>query len=348
MHIGKRLIGEGHPVFIVAEISGNHNQSLARAKKLLEAACKTGVDAVKLQTYTPDTLTIDSKNKWFWVGNKNNKDWQGMTLHQLYQTAYTPWEWYEPLKKIADQHGVILFSTPFDETAVDFLEKLNVPVYKIASYEMGDLELLKKVAKTKKPVIISKAFATKEDTALAVKTLRSNGAKSIALLHCVDAYPSKPEAMNLSTISDIGKRFNVIPGLSDHSLGITTALTSVALGAKVIEKHITLKRADGGPDAAFSLEPHEFKELVRVVRDAEKAIGKVFYGIEKSEQANVIFKRSLFVVQDVKKGEKFTRKNVRCIRPGYGLAPKYLSKVLGKKATRTIARGTPLKTDMVS
>lgn len=346
--VGKRLIGEGHPAFIVAEVSGNHNQNFARAKALVKAACQTGVDAVKLQTYTPDTLTIDSKEKWFWVGSKNNKDWQGMTLHQLYQTAYTPWEWYKDLKKITDKYGVILFSAPFDETAVGFLESMHVPLYKIASYEMGDLELLKKVARTKKPVIISKAMASAQDAALAVKTLRKYGAKEIAMLHCVDAYPSKPEDMNLATIPDIARRFKVVAGVSDHSLGIATALTSVLLGGHIIEKHITLKRSDGGPDAAFSLEPHEFKDLVGAVRDAQIAVGKVFYGAANSEKVNMIFKRSLFVVKDIKVGEKFTRENVRCIRPGYGLAPKELPKVLGKKAKKDISRGTPLSWNLIT
>jgi len=348
MKIGKKIIGDGHPVFIVAEISGNHNQDFARAKALVEAACRTGVDAVKLQTYTPDTLTIESKEKWFLVGSKNNKDWQGMTLHQLYQTAYTPWEWYKDLKKITDKYGVILFSAPFDETAVDFLESMHVPLYKIASYEMVDLELLKKVARTKKPVIISKAMAFADDAALAIKTLRKYGARDIAMLHCVDAYPSKPEDMNLATIPDIARRFKVVAGVSDHSLGIVTALTSVFLGGHIIEKHITLKRSDGGPDAAFSLEPHEFKDLVDAVRDAEKAVGKVFYGVAKGEKANMIFKRSLFVVKDIKAGEKLTRENVRCIRPGFGLAPKELLKVLGKKAKKNIDRGTPLSWNLVT
>lgn len=347
MKIGKRVVGEGQPVFVVAEISGNHSQDFTKAQWLVKAACEAGADAIKLQTYTPDTLTIDSEKKWFWIRNNSNKDWQGMTLYQLYQTAYTPWEWYPALKKITDRYGVILFSTPFDETAVDFLEKMRTPAYKIASYEMGDLELLKKVARTKKPVIISKAMASLQDTALAIKTLRDHGTKDIALLHCVDAYPSKSEDMNLATVADLAKRFKVIPGLSDHSLGIVTSLTSIAFGAKVIEKHITLKRADKGPDAAFSLEPDEFKALVKAVRDAEVAVGKVFYGVSKNEKPNTAYKRSLFVVKDMKRGEEFTRQNVRCIRPGYGLAPKHLAQALGKKSRQRIERGTPLKWNLI-
>lgn len=347
MKIGKKTLGKGCPVFIVAEISGNHNQDFSRAQQLVKAACEAGVDAVKLQTYTPDTLTINSDKKWFWVKNKSNKDWRGMTLYRLYQTAYTPWEWYPKLKKITDRYRVILFSAPFDGTAVDFLEKMRTPLYKIASYEMGDIELLKKVARTKKPVIISKAMASVQDTALAIKTLRSHGAKDIALLHCVDAYPSQPKDMNLATIADLAKRFKVIPGLSDHSLGIVTSLTSVALGAKIIEKHITLKRADGGPDAAFSLEPNEFKALVQAVRDAEAAVGKVFYGTGNNEKPNAAYKRSLFIVKDMERGERFNRQNVRCIRPGYGLAPKHLSQILGKKSKKRIERGTPLRWNLI-
>ena len=344
--IGKRLIGDGQPVFIIAELSGNHNQSFDRAKEMVRIACQAGVDAVKLQTYTADTLTIDSDKKYFQVNV--NDTWKGQTLYQLYKTAYTPWEWQPELKKIADSYGVTLFSTPFDETAVDFLEKMKVLAYKVASFEIGDIELLKKVAKTKKPVIISRGMATKEEIRLALATLRKYGSKQIAVLHCVSSYPADLEEMNLATIPDLAKTFKVVAGLSDHSLGIIAAVTSVALGAKIIEKHFTLKRSDGGPDAIFSLEPHELKQLVSSVRDAEKAMGKVQYGVGKKEATNLIFKRSLFVVADVKAGEKFTKENVRCIRPGYGLASKELPKVLGKKAKKDILRGTPLSWNQIT
>lgn len=343
--IGNRRIGVNQPVFIVAEISGNHNQSFERAKELIETACQCGVDAVKLQTYTPDTLTIDCSKKWFQI--KTNPDWKGKTLYELYKIAYTPWEWYPELKKIADKYGVILFSTPFDETAVDFLEKMNIPAYKIASFEMGDIELLKKVAKTKKPVIISRGMASLEELRLSISALRKSGASEIAVLHCISSYPAKPEEMNLATIPDIKKRFKVITGFSDHTLGIVTAVTSVAFGVSIVEKHFTLKRSEGGPDAAFSLEPAEMKQLVQNIREAEKSIGRVQYGFGKREAENIVFRRSLFVVEDIKKGEKFTRKNIRCIRPGYGMAPKLLSLILGKKAKENIERGTPLKKSFI-
>lgn len=339
--IGNREIGIGKPVFIIAEISANHNQSFERAKELVKTACQCGVDAIKLQTYTPDTLTINCSNKWFQV--KVNPAWKGRTLYQLYKETYTPWYWQPELKKIAESYGVILFSTPYDGTAVDFLEKMNVPVYKIASFEIGDMELLKKVAKTKKPVIISRGMASFKELKSAISILKKNGASKIAVLHCVSSYPAKPEEMNLATISDIKKRFRVVTGLSDHTPGTIAAITSVALGASVIEKHFTLKRSQGGPDAAFSLEPAEMKQLVQNIREAEKAIGKVQYKLGKRESDNLVFRRSLFVVEDIKKGEKFTRKNIRCIRPGYGLAPKFLSLVLGKKSKENIKRGAPFK-----
>ncbi len=343
--IGSRQIGSGHPVFVVAEISGNHNQSFKRAKEIVKAACLSGADAIKLQTYTPDTVTIDSNEKWFQVGV--NSAWKGKTLYQLYQEAYTPWEWQPELKKIAKSYGLPLFSTPFDETAVDFLEEMGVAVYKVASFEVIDLELLKKIASKKKPVIVSRGMASLAELELAISILKKNGAPTVAILHCISSYPTMPEEMNLATISDIKKRFKVVVGLSDHSLTTSVAVASVALGASVIEKHFTLRRADGGPDAAFSLQPREFKELVKSVRQVEKAIGKVQYGAGKREKENIVFRRSLFVVKNIKKGEKFNRENIRCIRPGYGLAPLFLPKVLTKKAKSDIKRGTPLNWDQV-
>ena len=344
--IGKRRIGEGQPVFIIAEISANHNQSFNKAKKLVKTACQCGADAIKLQTYTPDTMTVDCANDYFQV--KVNPAWKGRTLYKLYQEAYTPWEWQPELKKIANSYGVLLFSTPFDETAVDFLEKMNVPAYKIASFELVDVELLKKVAQTKKPVIISRGMSSLEELKLAISVLRKNGASQIAVLHCVSSYPASPEEMNLATIADIRKKFNVVSGLSDHTLTISVAVASVALGACIIEKHFTLKRSDGGPDAGFSLEPKEFKEMVKSVREVEKAVGKAQYSVQKKESENIVFRRSLFVVKDAIKGEKFTRENVRCIRPGYGLAPRFLQKIIGKKSKKNIKKGTPLIWDFIN
>jgi len=340
-----RRIGPGEPVFIIAEMSGNHNQSYERALQIVDAAIEAGVDAIKLQTYTPDTLTIDCDKEYFQV--KVNDAWAGQTLYSLYQKAYTPWDWQPKLKEYAESKGVLVFSTPFDETAVDFLEKMNVALYKIASFEVGDLELLKKIGQTKKPVIMSRGMATAEEIELAIKTLKESGTTQVAVLQCVSSYPATPDQMNLATIPDITKKFEAVSGLSDHTLGTTVPLTSVALGASIIEKHFTLRRADGGTDAAFSLEPEEMKQLVTAVREAEKAIGKPFYGAGEKESENLIFRRSLFVVKDVEKGEKFNRDNVRSIRPGHGLEPKYLNKILGKAATRDIERGTPLKWEFV-
>jgi len=345
MNIGNRQIGPGQPVFMVAEISGNHNQSFERAKELVEAACQAGADAIKLQTYKPEILTIDCDKKWFQV--EVNEAWKGRTLYDLYKLAYTPWEWLPEMKKIAESYGVPLFSSPFDESAVDFLEKMGVPAYKVASFELIDIELLKKIASTKKPVIMSRGMASVEEIELAISTLRDNGAKDIAVLQCISAYPAQPEDMNLATIPDLRKRFGVVAGLSDHTLGIEAATASVALGASIIEKHFTLSRAEGGVDAAFSLEPQEFQELVRVVRTIERAVGEARYGLGEREKENLVFRRSLFVVKDMKAGDSFNRENVRSIRPGYGLTPKHLSEVLGKRAAKNIERGTPLAWELV-
>ncbi len=340
MKIGNKKIGPGNPVFIIAELSANHNQSFNRAKKLIETACKCGVDAIKIQTYTPDTMTIDCSKKWFQI--KVNPAWKGRTLYELYKEAYTPWEWQPKLKKIAENYDVPLFSTAYDETSVNFLKKMGVGAYKIASFELTDLELLKKVARTKKPVILSCGMANLKEIAESIKTLRENGATEIAVLHCVSGYPADVEEMNLSTIPDIQKRFGVVTGLSDHTLSIETAIAAVALGASIIEKHFTLSRKDGGPDAAFSIEPEELRELVKKVRNTQSALGKPNYQLEKKEAENFIFRRSLFASEDIIAGEKFTKKNIRCIRPAFGLAPKYLPKVLKRSAAKNIKRGTPL------
>jgi len=344
--ISNREIGSGNPCFIIAEMSANHNQDFERAKQIIKTACECGADAVKLQTYTPDTLTIDCSKEWFLVKD-SNPDWKGKTLYDLYKKAYMPWDWYAELKKIADNYKVILFSTAYDETAVDFLEKMNAPAYKIASFEITDIELLKKIAKTKKPVILSRGMSTLDELKEAVRVLKENGSSNICILHCVSSYPAKLEQMNLSTIPAIKKKFGVISGLSDHSLGITASVSSVVLGASVIERHFTLKRADGGVDATFSLEPEEFKQLVQSVREVEKIIGHIQLEPEKDEKG-IIFRRSLFIVKDMKKGEEISRENVRCIRPSYGLAPKYLPEVLGKKIKKDIQKGTPLKWNLIS
>jgi len=345
--IKNKEIGINRPVFVIAEMSANHNQNLERAKEIIKSAAKAGADAIKLQIYTPDTLTIDCKKESFIVRDANS-DWDGKTLYELYKTAYMPWEWYAELKKTAEDCGIIIFSSAYDETSVDFLEKMDIPAYKIASFELNDIDLLIKIAKTKKPVIISKGMATIEEINLALSTLRDNGAKDIALLHCVSSYPAKPEDMNLATISDLRERFEVVSGLSDHSLGITMSVESVAFGACIIEKHFTLKRSDGGPDSSFSIEPEELRQLVKSIREAEKAVGAVQYGILKNESANIVGRRSLFAVEDIKASQEFTKNNIRSIRPGYGLAPKFLPEIIGKKAQKSIERGTPLSWDLIN
>lgn len=342
---GKRIVGPGNPAFIIAEISGNHNQSFEKALRIVDSAIEAGVDAIKLQTYTADTLTIDCNKEPFQV--KVNDAWAGQTLHQLYRAAYTPWEWQPKLKEYAESRGILVFSTPFDETAVDFLESIQVSLFKVASFEIGHIPLIEKIGKTQKPVIISRGLAPLEEIERAIATLRGAGCPQVAVLHCVSSYPAQYDQMNLRTISDIAQRFQVVAGLSDHSLGITMPVVAVALGASIIEKHITFSRAEGGPDAAFSLEPGELKAMVCSVRNAEAALGKPTYEIEPREAENIVFKRSLFVVKDIKKGEQFTEKNVRVIRPGYGMKPLYYEATLGKLASRDLSRGTPLTSDCI-
>ncbi len=338
--IGKRSIGKNSPVFVIAEVSGNHNQSIKQAFKIIDAAAEAGADAIKLQTYTPDTITIDSDRPEFVV--KTGRDWKGKTLYQLYGEAYTPWEWHKELFAYAKKKGLICFSTPFDDTAVAFLEKLNAPLYKVASFEVVDIPLLESIGKTKKPVIMSRGMATVEEITRAIKTLRKFGTKDIVLLQCVSAYPADPADMHLKTIPDLVKKFGVAAGLSDHTLTSDAAIASVALGACVIEKHLTLRRADGGPDSSFSLEPHELASLVSSVRAVEKALGEPSYVVSKNEKSNIVFRKSLFVVRDIKKGEKLTSENVRSIRPGNGLPPHMYRAVLGKRAAKDLKRATPL------
>jgi N-acetylneuraminate synthase len=337
--INNRLIGPGHPVYVIAEMSANHNHNFNKAVKIIKAAKEAGADAIKLQTYTPDTITIDCNEECFQI---RGTLWDGQTLYDLYKEAYTPWEWQPRLKKIADDLGMDLFSTPFDHTAVDFLAKMDVPVYKVASFELVDLSLLRKVAQTGKPIIMSTGMATLAEIDEAVQTIRNAGGNQLALLKCTSAYPAPPDEMNLRTIPHLADAFGVPTGLSDHTLGIAVPIASVALGACIIEKHLTLSRQDPGPDSAFSMEPEEFKEMVDAIRTAEKALGTVRYEVSEQEAKSRIFRRSLFVVKDMKAGEVFTYENVRSIRPGHGLHPRYLKKILGKKVALDIKKGIPL------
>jgi N-acetylneuraminate synthase len=345
INIGQRQIGPKQPVYVIAELSANHNQSFEEAVRLLYAAKQAGADAVKLQTYTPDTITIDCSNEYFQVSGGTL--WEGRNLYELYGEAYTPWDWQPKLKQIAEDLGLDCFSTPFDFTAVDFLEKMEVPAYKIASFELVDLPLIRRVASTGKPAIISTGMALFTEIDEAVRAFRDGDGKQLVLLKCNSAYPSPPEEMNLRTIPHLIETFDVPVGLSDHTLGIAVSVAAVALGACVIEKHFTLSRAVGGPDSAFSLEPSEFKSMVEAVRTVEKALGQVSYEVSEQEKASRIFRRSLFVVENMKAGEVFTEQNVRSIRPGHGLPPKCLSEVLGGVAARDIQRGSPLSCELV-
>ncbi len=345
IEISGRRIQTGCPTYIIAELSANHHQNFDDAVQLVRAAKEAGADAVKLQTYTPDTITISSNQPYFRIGG--GTIWDGETLHDLYAKAYTPWEWQPKLKALAGELGMDLFSTPFDSTAVDWLEAMHVPAYKIASFELTDLALIRCVAATGKPVIMSTGMATLSEIEEAVEAARSSGATGLALLKCTSAYPSPPEEMNLLTIPHLSQAFGVPVGLSDHTLTVSVPVTAVTLGACIIEKHLTLSRAVPGPDSAFSLDPMEFKTMVEAVRSAQRSIGAVQYGPAPEEEKSRIFRRSLFIVQDVKCGECFSSANVRSIRPAYGLHPRHLAEVLGRRATRDIVRGTPLSWDLV-
>lgn len=342
--IDGRKIGPGHPPYVVAEMSGNHNGDIDRAFAILEAAKEAGADAVKMQTYTADTITIDHDGPGFTI---KGGLWDGRTLYELYQEAHTPWDWHEPLFEKARDLGITLFSAPFDPTAVDFLETLHAPAYKIASFEAIDLPLIAKTAATGKPLIISTGMADLAEIEEAVAAARDAGATDILVLHCVSGYPAPAGDSNLATIPDLAERLGVATGLSDHTMGVAVPIAAVAQGAVMIEKHVTLRRADGGPDAAFSLEPEELKTLVEGVRTAWEAFGKPHYERKESEKGNVIFRRSLYVVEDVAAGEMLTDVNVRSIRPGHGLAPKHLPDVLGHRASRDLKRGEPFAIDMV-
>lgn len=334
----------GTKPFIIAEMSGNHNHSLERALEIVEAAAKSGVQALKLQTYTAETMTLDINEGDFYIDDSSSL-WKGQSLFNLYKQAYTPWEWHEPIFKRCHELGIIGFSTPFDETAVDFLESLNVPFYKIASFEMTDYQLIKKVAQTHKPMIVSTGMASVSEIDEMVQTARKYECPEIVLLKCTSTYPAKAESSNLLTIPHMKETFNCEVGLSDHTLGIGVSVASVALGASVIEKHFTLNRADGGVDSAFSLEPQEMKALVEESAQAWEALGNVHYGLTKGEDLKG--RRSLYIAEDIKKGEPFTKNNVRAIRPGYGLETKYLDIVLGRPAKEDIKKGTPMSWDLI-
>ena len=346
IRLEKRTIGSNERPFIIAEMSGNHNQSLDRALQIVEEAAKAGADAVKLQTYTPDTMTIDMDGGLFSIDDKDSL-WYGKNLYELYGLAHTPWDWHKPIFEKARELGMMPFSTPFDDTSVDFLEELGVSAYKMASFENTDWPLLKKVAQTGKPVIMSTGAATLADIDQSVEVLRENGCEDLVLLKCTSTYPATPENTNLVTIPSMREIFNCHIGLSDHTLGIGAAVASVALGARVIEKHFTLSRADGGTDAAFSIEPDELRSLVEETERAWQALGRVQFGIQKAEENSLRYKRSVYVVEDLKEGELFTKENLRVIRPGDGLAPKYYEKILGRRASRSIKRATPMSWDLL-
>lgn len=337
---------EGQKPFIIAEMSGNHNQSLERALAIVDAAAAAGVDAIKIQTYTADTMTLDIDTGEFFIADQNSL-WKGETLYRLYEKAHTPWEWHKPIFDRCKEHGIMGFSTPFDDTSVDFLEELDVPCYKIASFENVDLPLIRKAARTGKPIIASTGMTTVSELADLVRTARDNGCTDLTLLKCTSSYPSSPEGTNLRTIPHMRELFGCDVGLSDHTLGIGVGVASVALGATVIEKHFTLSRADGGVDTAFSLEPDEMAQLVRECRAAALAMGEVRYEMAEQEKKSLQFRRSLYIAEDMRAGEVLTEKNLRRIRPGHGLSPKHYDALLGKKVRCDVKRGTPMSWALV-
>jgi len=344
MKLGNRSLGGGFPTYVIAEVSANHNQSYERAVAIIGAAKAAGADAVKVQTYTADTITIDSDNEFFRV---RGTLWDGMTLHRLYSEAYTPWEWQPQLKAVCEELGMDFFSSPFDPTAVTFLESINVCAYKVASPEIVDIPLLRIIGATRKPVILSTGMATLAEIDEAIGTLRAHGTTDLALLKCTSAYPAPPDEMNLRTIPHMLETFGIPVGLSDHSMGHSVAVAAVALGACVVEKHLTMARSEGGADAGFSMEPDEFREMVSAIRTVEAAVGWVSYQPSESEIIPRRYRRSLFAVENIRAGEKITENNVRSIRPGQGLHPRHLDDVLGRRATCDIRKGTPLSWDLV-
>lgn len=344
--ISGRPVGLGAPPFVIAEMSGNHNQSLERALAIVEAAAASGAHALKLQTYTADTMTIDVREGEFFIADPNSL-WSGSSLYQLYEQAHTPWEWHEPIFRRARELGMVPFSTPFDETAVDFLESLDVQVYKIASFENTDLPLIRKVAATGKPMIISTGMASVAELDETVRAAREAGCRNLVLLKCTSTYPSTPENTNIRTIPHLRELFACEVGLSDHTMGCGAAVAAVALGATVIEKHFTLARADGGVDSAFSMEPEEMRILVTEAERAWQSLGKISYGATSAEQKSLVFRRSLYVVKDIEAGDVFSADNVRAIRPGLGLAPRWMDTVLGMTAKKALKRGTPLSWNLI-
>ncbi len=342
--IGSKTIGEKKAVFIVAELSANHLHNFDLAIETIDAARDAGADAVKLQTYTPDTITLDSDNEYFRI--KQGTIWDGKTLYQLYEEAYTPWEWQPKLMEYAEKSGLVCFSSPFDHTAVDFLEELNVPAYKIASFEITDIPLIEYIASKKKPVVISTGVAEINDIEEAIQACKKMGNDDIILLKCTSAYPTALKEVNLNTMPDLASKFDVLVGLSDHTLGISVPIAAVALGACLIEKHIITSRELGGPDATFSLEPHEFSNMVKAIREVEEALGEVDYTLTEKMMKSREFSRSLFIAKDIKMGELLTSENVKSIRPGFGLHPRHQQEVMGKKSKRDLKKGTPLEWDM--
>jgi pseudaminic acid synthase len=346
VNIGRHLVGENYPPFIVADMSGNHNQSLKRALQIMDAVAQTGAHAIKLQTYTADTMTLDVDQGDFFIEDEDNL-WRGRSLYDLYQEAYTPWEWHEAIFKRCRELGMIAFSTPFDETAVDCLETLDVPCYKIASFENTDLPLIRRVAATGKPMIISTGMASVAEIDETVRVAREAGCEDLILLKCTSSYPASPGESNLLTIPHMRKLFDCPVGLSDHTMGIGAAVASVALGACLIEKHFTLSRADGGVDAAFSMEPEEMRQLVIETERAWQALGRISYSPGEQESKSLKFRRSLYIAKDMVAGEVLTPENLRIVRPGYGLEPKYYDVLLGKKINRAVKKGTPLSWDLI-
>ena len=344
VNIDGRLIGPKHPPYIIAELSANHNGDINRAYEIMEAAKRAGADAIKLQTYTPDTITLDCESEDFQI---HGGLWDGQSLYDLYKNAYMPWDWHKLLFDRAKELEMTIFSSPFDFTAVELLESLDAPAYKIASFELTDLPLIKRVAKTGKPMIMSTGMANKEEIKSAVDIARNNGCIDLILLHCVSGYPAPACEYNLKTVADLGSSFNVVPGLSDHTIDNAAAIASIALGARLVEKHVTLDRNGGGADDSFSLEPQELYQLCRDVKSAWQAIGRINYEVTEAEKGNIKFRRTLYVVDDICEGEVFTASNVKSIRPGFGLAPKYYDFCLGKKAACDIKRGTAVSFDLI-
>ncbi len=345
VQIKGKLISKDSPTFIIAEMSANHLMNFDKAVELIKVAKECGVDAIKLQTYTPDTITIDCDNEYFQI--KQGTIWDGTTLHKLYQTAYTPWEWQPKLKEIAEEMGLICFSSPFDLTAVDFMEQMDMPAYKIASFEINDIPFIRKIAKLGKPIIMSTGVAKLEDIERALQVCKEEGNEDVILLKCTSAYPAPYEDINLKVIPNMSDMFDCLVGLSDHTMGTAVAVASVALGVKVVEKHLVLSRAEGGPDAAFSMEPQEFKKMVEEIRIVEKALGKVTYELTDKQKKSREHSRSLFIVKDMKAGEVLTEENVCSIRPGYGLHTMYYEEVLGKKVKVDLKKGTPLSWNII-